>query len=101
MPTGTALGCLHRPPTRMLSASTMTAQRQERNGWRPGIAFIAPMASPVWANLAWVSLVCVSLVWIGLGALAWLPSVARAATTERVIVNRFSGLAIEGFDPVA
>jgi len=59
------------------------------------------MASPVWANLAWVSLVCVSLVWIGLGALAWLPSVARAATTERVIVNRFSGLAIEGFDPVA
>jgi hypothetical protein len=26
---------------------------------------------------------------------------ARAATTERVVVNRFSGLAIEGFDPVA
>jgi hypothetical protein len=59
------------------------------------------MASPVWANLGWVSLACVSLVWIGLGALALLPSVARAATTERVTVNRFSGLAIEGFDPVA
>jgi hypothetical protein len=27
--------------------------------------------------------------------------VALATTTERVVVNRFSGLAIEGFDPVA
>ncbi len=26
---------------------------------------------------------------------------ARAATTERVVVNHYSGLAIEGFDPVA
>ena len=26
---------------------------------------------------------------------------ARAATTERVVINRYSGLAIEGFDPVA
>ena len=26
---------------------------------------------------------------------------ARSATTERVVVNRYSGLAIEGFDPVA
>lgn len=26
---------------------------------------------------------------------------AQAATTERIVVNRFSGLAIEGFDPVA
>ncbi|PSO18753.1 YHS domain-containing (seleno)protein [Bradyrhizobium sp. MOS003] len=26
---------------------------------------------------------------------------AGAATTERVVVNRFSGIAIEGFDPVA
>ncbi len=31
----------------------------------------------------------------------WLPSAAGAATTERVVVNRFSGVAIEGFDPVA
>jgi hypothetical protein len=65
----------------------MTAQRQERNGsrtgiaLRPGIAFIALLA--------------------GFGALACLSSAAQAATTERVIVNRFSGLAIEGFDPVA
>jgi hypothetical protein len=29
------------------------------------------------------------------------PDPADAATTERVIVNRYSGLAIEGFDPVA
>jgi hypothetical protein len=31
----------------------------------------------------------------------WAGFAARAATTERVVVNRFSGLAIEGFDPVA
>ena len=31
----------------------------------------------------------------------WTGFAARAATTERVVVNRFSGLAIEGFDPVA
>jgi hypothetical protein len=28
-------------------------------------------------------------------------SAAWAATTERVVVNRFTGLAIEGYDPVA
>lgn len=26
---------------------------------------------------------------------------AQAATTERIVVNRFSGVAVEGFDPVA
>ena len=36
------------------------------------------------------------------GLLAVFPPISgRAATTERVVVNRFSGLAIEGFDPVA
>jgi hypothetical protein len=30
-----------------------------------------------------------------------LDSAVWAATTERVVVNRYSGLAIEGFDPVA
>src|ERR1700761_7756642 len=65
----------------MLSASTMTAPRQERNGVRPGIAFIALLASGLLQ--------------------AALPPVVQASTTERVIVNRFSGLAIEGFDPVA
>jgi hypothetical protein len=59
----------------------MTAPRQERNGVRPGIAFIALLASVLLQ--------------------AALPPVVQASTTERVIVNRFSGLAIEGFDPVA
>ena len=59
----------------------MTAQRQERYGSRPGIALFALLAS-------------------FFGALS-LDSAASAATTERVVVNRYSGLAIEGFDPVA
>src|SRR5258708_4165498 len=74
------------PSIRTLSASTMTAQRQEANGKRraavlgPGIALIA--------------------LWAALGL--HMPGfAAHAATTERVVVNRFSGLAIEGFDPVA
>jgi hypothetical protein len=67
----------------------MTAQRQERNGsgpgrrFRPGIALIGLLASL--ATLA---------------VLAGFPS-AAAQTTERVIVNRYTGLAIEGYDPVA
>src|SRR2546423_13371638 len=65
----------------MLSAGTMTAQRQERYGWRPAIAFLASLAG--------------FLVW------ACREFTARASTTERVVVNRFSGIAIEGFDPVA
>jgi len=62
----------------------MTAERQEINGsgpgtgLRPGIALIGLLA-----------------------VLAGLPSLAVAQTTERVIVNRYSGLAIEGYDPVA
>ncbi|QWG14223.1 hypothetical protein KMZ29_05930 [Bradyrhizobium sediminis] len=68
----------------------MTAQRQEGNGsgrgahFRPGIALIGLLT-----GLA------------GLVALACSPSAARAQTTERVIMNRYSGLAIEGYDPVA
>jgi hypothetical protein len=42
-----------------------------------------------------------SLVAIGLCVQAGLPFAARASTTERVVVSRFSGLAIDGFDPVA
>ena len=70
----------------------MTAQRQERNGsraaieFRPGIAFILLLAG----------LVLSSAGAQGISGLA-----AQAATTERVIVSRYSGLAIEGFDPVA
>ncbi len=43
----------------------------------------------------------VSLAAAALGLLACPEFVAEASTTERVVVNRFSGLAIEGFDPVA
>jgi hypothetical protein len=70
----------------------MTAPRQERNGsrsgwrFRPGIALISLLAAVGWVNLA---------------AQSWLPQPAEAATTERLVVNRYSGLAIEGFDPVA
>src|SRR3984957_7454606 len=74
----------------MLSASTMTAHRQERNGSRravgPGIAFIYLLAG---------------LAGLSLAALACFPPAAHAATTERGVVNRYTGLAIEGFDPVA
>ena len=59
----------------------MTAQRQERYGSCPGIALFALLAS-------------------FFGALS-LDFAASAATTERVVVSRYSGLAIEGFDPVA
>jgi hypothetical protein len=75
----------------------MTAERQERhrtgsvNFFRPGIALIA----------AWASVAPVSPVLVSLGGLACLPFAAQATTTERVVVNRFTGLAIEGFDPVA
>lgn len=51
---------------------------------RPGIALIS-------------FLVCL-LTGIGI-ACRGLP--AQATTTERIVVNRFTGVAIEGFDPVA
>ena len=85
-----ALGRSRNPPTRLLSAPTMTAPRQERNGsrpeirFRPGIALIASLAS----------LFCAV-------ALGFSGSEAQSATTERVVVNHVTGLAIEGYDPVA
>ena len=66
----------------------MTAQRQERNGSRPEIR--------VRPGIALIALLAISAGWIGLAEFA-----AQASTTERVVVNRFSGLAIEGYDPVA
>jgi hypothetical protein len=62
----------------------MTAQRQEGYGLGRQIASI---------SLVFVSL---AAIW-AIGA----PSAVRATTTERVVANRFSGLAIEGYDPVA
>jgi hypothetical protein len=38
---------------------------------------------------------------MSLGTLGVAEFAAQAATTERVVVNRFNGLAIEGYDPVA
>src|SRR5579872_7106608 len=64
----------------MLSASTMTAQRQERYAWRLGIALISLLA--------------------GVGVM--YPDLAvHASTTQRIVIDRFSGIAIDGFDPVA
>jgi len=58
----------------------MTAQRQERYRRRLGIAFIAVLA----------------------GFSAAFPHVtAIASTTQRLVVDRFSGLALHGYDPVA
>jgi hypothetical protein len=59
----------------------MTARRQERYGLRLGIAVIA-------------SLGCAF-------AISDIDLAARAATSERVVVDRYTGLAIGGFDPVA
>jgi YHS domain-containing protein len=62
----------------------MTAQRQEDSPLRPGIALIRRLVY------------LLSGIWLlGASLPAW------AATTERIVVNRFSGVAIEGFDPVA
>ena len=70
----------------------MTAQRQEGNSSRATIALRRRLVSiALWAGLAGV----------GLGAPACLAVAAHAATTERIVVNRYTGLAIEGFDPVA
>lgn len=59
----------------------MTAQRQERYRLRPQMAVFALLAS--------------------FFGLLGLDFAASAATTERIVVNRYSGLAIAGFDPVA
>jgi YHS domain-containing protein len=58
----------------------MTARRQERKGLGLRFACLAVLA---------------------IAALAWSCPQARAASTERIVVNRHSGLAIDGFDPVA
>ena len=62
----------------------MTVQRQEGYGLGRQIASIG-------------------LVFVALAGLWTMghPSVVRATTTERIVANRFSGLAIEGYDPVA
>lgn len=51
---------------------------------RPGIALIGRLV----CLLAGIWIICPGMP-------------AAAATTERIVVNRFTGVAIEGFDPVA
>jgi hypothetical protein len=65
-----------------MMGNTMTAARRERklHGWRP-------RAGPVFA----------AMVWAGFGSAGPI----GAATTERIVSDRHSGLAISGFDPVA
>jgi hypothetical protein len=58
----------------------MTAWRQENKGW--------PTAALVFAAFFALSS-------------AIHPDIARAAATERVVVDRFTGVAIGGYDPVA
>ena len=53
----------------------MTAQRRELEAWCRGLALVV--------------------------LLAVAPAAGRAATTERVVADRFTGLAIAGFDPVS
>ena len=68
----------------------MTPERQEANR-------IA--AKPHFRlQIALIALALVTAVWpaAGLGS-----SAASAATTERIVTNRYSGLAIEGFDPLS
>jgi len=62
----------------------MTVQRQggHRRDW--ATAIFAPLAG------------CLTAILVTAAA---TPS--QAATTERVVVNRFTGLAIDGFDPIA
>jgi len=58
----------------------MTAERQERNGRHLRLAFIALLSGAAGAGIALA---------------------AHAATTERLVADRITGLAIGGYDPVA
>jgi hypothetical protein len=58
-----------------------------------------PQFRPGMALLALVLLA--GLLLAAAGDLAGSGSAARASTTERVVANRYSGLAIQGYDPVA
>ena len=62
----------------------MTGQRQEGNRRYRASALFASFAGFLSAIFVFAA-----------------PLAGQAATTERVVMNRFTGLAIEGFDPVA
>jgi hypothetical protein len=62
----------------------MSAARQERK--------------PNWVAAIAAAILAAGLILLGLGV---APVTSRAATTEWVVTNRHSGLAIHGFDPVS
>jgi hypothetical protein len=62
----------------------MSATRQERKSH--------------WLKAVAAAILAAGLILLGLGL---APPPSRAATTERVVANRHTGLAIHGFDPVA
>jgi len=64
----------------------MTAERQEGNGKWPGMAIRLGFALVALCGALWS---------------AAIPFAVQASTTQRIVVNRFTGLAIESFDPVA
>ena len=72
------------PSTPMISAPTMTAQRQQRHYGRLRPLFRRGLV--LFALLAGLAVQMVA---------------GQAATTERIVTNRFSGLAIGGYDPVS
>jgi hypothetical protein len=65
----------------------MTAARQERKSRPRGIFLARPAA--FWGLFTLLAGFCL------------VPASIRAATTELVVTNRYTGLAIDGFDPVA
>jgi hypothetical protein len=72
----------------------MTAQRQEES-----TTWVRPFFRPAKDSVA---VLLAAILWsTGPGQLAVSESAALAATTERIVTNRFSGLAIEGYDPLA
>jgi hypothetical protein len=66
----------------------MTSQRQEANG-KAAKGHFGPRMALIGLGLL-----------AGLAAVVVAGSLALAATTERVVTNRYSGLAIEGYDPL-
>jgi hypothetical protein len=80
----------------------MTAQRQEITA-RPLITAFGPKLAlwGLWLGLFAATLFGISPSGIILDGRAGFVAAAQAATTERVVANRYTGLAIEGFDPVA
>src|SRR5262245_50729502 len=75
------LPAVRRGKSAAVPIQTMTLERQESYLRGPGMALFALLAAVF--------------------ALIGLDRAALGATTERIVVNRYSGLAIEGFDPVA